>query len=455
MEILDHDFGSEFAEAKQAGDFLKLEFLLRIKEKRCEFLKNRLQEEKKKEDKIRKQKIKEFKLRFKKLQKTESKLTRSLITSASRTSTPRNSPKASPEGNGKKSDKKRKVVSTKKKTLTPKTKSPGRKKTQDQSMSKGEFEFANLFALGKNDKFHELFNQAMAVSAKKGGSTFSNPTSMGIVNGDNEVNRDVKKFENPTSTGVNASNRLVSNNNSVNHTSPDNNVNLIDVSSPEGQKRLVELLEQMQSARNNKTTDNSVKNKDKVKKLASGRVTKPDESDIKKQVKFAHVHLDPKHVKEKIFDKLSFPTLIAGELELASLPGIPPEERDARIAIAKTMCYHKLYLNDDDLKSGYDAILKTIEQGATHWSPSPCAGVKAHYEFQANVVWRERLAENKKSGSANGTSTSSNDNSKPDSKSEDSEDSENKIIYCMEFNKGNCSQSKSHQGKWKGKTVTK
>ena len=60
---------------------------------------------------------------------------------------------------------------------------------------------------------------------------------------------------------------------------------------------------------------------------------------------------------------------MAGELELALQEGrsIMEEERKARLNIAKTICYHKQYLSDRDLRIGYDSILKKVEQGREKW----------------------------------------------------------------------------------------
>ena len=56
----------------------------------------------------------------------------------------------------------------------------------------------------------------------------------------------------------------------------------------------------------------------KGKKRKSGILTKPEESNIVKTVKFPHELLDDRHVKvtDKVFNKLTFPLFCAGELEL-------------------------------------------------------------------------------------------------------------------------------------------
>ena len=61
--------------------------------------------------------------------------------------------------------------------------------------------------------------------------------------------------------------------------------------------------------------------------LKSGKTVKPDESDIKKVVQFAHEKLDSVYVKSRVFSELSFHFLVAGELELILQDSILPEER--------------------------------------------------------------------------------------------------------------------------------
>ena len=153
-------------------------------------------------------------------------------------------------------------------------------------------------------------------------------------------------------------------------------------------------------------------------------------------------------MKDRIFDKLSFPMLIAGELELAAQAC--GEEAKARIGIAKTMCYHKLYLSDEDLRVGYDSTLKSVEQGEETWSPALVDNLNRHYEFRVTAVLREKLQ-------ASETLNNKAKNSPPtkDSQEESDEGGSEKVVYCMDYNKGTCTHSKSHVGKFRGKQVTK
>ena len=48
------------------------------------------------------------------------------------------------------------------------------------------------------------------------------------------------------------------------------------------------------------------------------------------------------------------------------------------------ICYHKLYLNDEDLRNGYD-VMKQVEQGNLSWNDDLGSKLHEHYVFRANV----------------------------------------------------------------------
>ena len=114
------------------------------------------------------------------------------------------------------------------------------------------------------------------------------------------------------------------------------------------------------------------------------------------------------------------------------------------------MCYHKLYLSDEDLRVGYDSIMKSIEHGDEQWSTKLADNLNNHYEFRATVALREKLNASESSGAKTKTNPSSKDGAE-----EQEEGGSQRIIYCMEFNKGTCTFPKSHVGKFQGKQVTK
>ena len=186
------------------------------------------------------------------------------------------------------------------------------------------------------------------------------------------------------------------------------------------------------------------------RKLVSGKCTKPDESDIKKVVKYPHEKLDSKHVTNRDFDKLEFNILIAGELELIALHSIGEQEKAARIEVAKVLCYHKKYLDDANLRAGYDSIMKQVEQGVIDWDDS--LGEKLHQllDYRANVILRDKM---------NNEGFTKVEYKKPTERKSStfSADSGNKekVFYCLEFNLGTCPQTDHHEGRLGSKKVTK
>lgn len=104
------------------------------------------------------------------------------------------------------------------------------------------------------------------------------------------------------------------------------------------------------------------KNK-KGKKIVSGKLENVDEADIIKPVKYPHSRLDTDFVKKKMFEKLSFHLLVAGELEIIdSEKGVGCEKR-ARIGILTYLAYHFTYLGMSELSEQYDALMKQVERG--------------------------------------------------------------------------------------------
>ena len=126
-------------------------------------------------------------------------------------------------------------------------------------------------------------------------------------------------------------------------------------------------------------------------------------------------------------------------------------EKEARLEIIKVMSYHKLYLNDEDLRMGYDSVMKTVEQGVEPWLDRLAGNLEKFYEFRANVVLRDKVINGDKKLAGGNKDTKEGEEVVGTS----GEEVEGKVIYCMDFNKGSCTHEKSHVGKWKGKKLTK
>ena len=141
-------------------------------------------------------------------------------------------------------------------------------------------------------------------------------------------------------------------------------------------------------------SDSSPDRRSGRKNLKSGILTNPNESGIKQVVSYAHSKLDPIHVKDRVFRELPFHFLVAGELEiiLQDEKVTRPVEKVARLNFLRVLCYHKHYLDLEDIKDQYVAILQLIEKGEVAWSDFRRLSDQMHTNltFRATVKSRER-----------------------------------------------------------------
>ena len=164
---------------------------------------------------------------------------------------------------------------------------------------------------------------------------------------------------------------------------------------------------------------------------------------------YPHEKLDPKHTRDQKFDNLDVHLLVAGALEIAALPDISKDEREAQIQIAKTICYHKKYVQDSDLQEGYDTILKQIEQGKLQWKDDLGQKLHEHLDYRANVIIRNKIAQQE----AKSEQRKSHNNKKLTT--QDGGNPKDRVIYCLEYNQGTCPHSDHHEGRFNRKKVFK
>ena len=121
------------------------------------------------------------------------------------------------------------------------------------------------------------------------------------------------------------------------------------------------------------------------------------------------------------------------------------------MGIVKTLCYHKLYLKDDELCNGYDHIMKRVERGTQEWDPVLGEHLHEHLDYRANVLMREKVQSNNHNGTWSKVESKKTGRRPTEKESEQKE----RIIYCQEFNNNTCSFQDHHPGKFAGKTTTK
>ena len=168
-------------------------------------------------------------------------------------------------------------------------------------------------------------------------------------------------------------------------------------------------------------------------------------------VKFPREKLDLRHGKNREFDGLPFNLLIAGELELITSE-IDQDEREARLAVAKTLCYHKNYLKDEDLRDGYDQIMKRVERRQQGWNEVLGEHLHEILDYRVNLIVREKL--NEAAESSNNQPFIKVDNRKSSEKRREM-DTSAQVIYCQDFNSNRCPHPDHHEGRFAGNKVTK
>ena len=406
----------------ESEDFNKAEALLNEKEQKCESLKATLKREKAKEQEQKKKKLKaQMEQRFQQLKKTEDNLNKSIM--ESRNNTPESSPsnkvgkQKRPEGSKHGGRKNSRITTGRRRTTSGRN--PRRSPTDSRNPRENRGEYDALFTsvgnlkCGNNEMFAELVAKAMEASSnlksRLPNSHRRDSCSSGVEPGQEQLFellaglRDTKLTEK----------ECESLNTCSSHNSHEGQIagsasRVSDVCTTEYKAKVnnggSHENEGDQGSRPIPKGEFEGERSKKGKKLVSGKCTKPDESDIKQVVKYAHEKLDSRHVQDRVFDNLPFNMLVAGELEIVMLRTTPPEEREACIQIAKTVCYHKEYLGDEDLRNGYDAILKRVEQGNEVWGAHLGEELHKHYDYRANVIVRNKLQDSKNKGGGVGES---------------------------------------------------
>lgn len=202
-----------------------------------------------------------------------------------------------------------------------------------------------------------------------------------------------------------------------------------------------------------KKAKKTAKKKKKGKKIVSGRLEKVDETDIIKPVKYAHSRLDTDFVESREFDKLPFHHLVAGELELIQRRKASYKEKEARIGILKYLAYHYAFLDTEELRRQYDSLLKRVERGELEWDSGLPRKLNKSLTFRREMCNKERDLTALKNRSDRMEKSKALVDKKE--KSSASTKSADEVFYCADFNRGKCTFTTSHLGKFAGREVMK
>ena len=104
------------------------------------------------------------------------------------------------------------------------------------------------------------------------------------------------------------------------------------------------------------------------------------------------------------------------------------------------------------LREGYDQMLKKIERGEEDWNHNLGENLHEFLNYKANVIMREKL-QNEKDGQFTKVEHKKSKTLKKNNYTGDS--SKYKIIFCNDYNIGNCSHRDHHDGRFAGEKCTR
>ncbi len=171
--------------------------------------------------------------------------------------------------------------------------------------------------------------------------------------------------------------------------------------------------------------------KKKSKKITSGILDKARSTKILKKVLWPHAMLSFDTLDGDIsYQDLSWSQLLAGELEIITRKGISREEQVSRLHLLKKLCYYEPTLHVEKIRELYKSFMYHVEKSNLLW------GDLDHMDrLETLLVMKVSQVKPKRN---NYKSVS-----KPDTGS-------TQIVWCKEYNAGNCSFSESHDGMWGG-----
>lgn len=193
------------------------------------------------------------------------------------------------------------------------------------------------------------------------------------------------------------------------------------------------------------------KHKKRGKSIRSGVKAKAHKIRLKTSELCAQAVLDEEHYPGTYsLEELSFDQLVAGELEICTLPDISKREKLARLKILKSLAYFSQTLNQSAILEVYKAVILKVEKGLFTWSPELVAKTEQMLDRAVSKNnWKKEKERNKEH----------TEKEKPEKrvKKELGIPLKNgdRIVYCADYNKNRCDKEPSHEGKFGGKDCVK
>ena len=116
---------------------------------------------------------------------------------------------------------------------------------------------------------------------------------------------------------------------------------------------------------------------------------------------------------------------------------IRSRERETRLKLLKRLAYHHEHLSEEEVLSQYSNFMGKIEKGVFHWGSDDDLRT-----FDHQLLYAISIDARKRGG-------------KRVVKSGTKDKFDNRKKYCLDFNRGNCKITESHEGKLHGQQVFK
>lgn len=193
----------------------------------------------------------------------------------------------------------------------------------------------------------------------------------------------------------------------------------------------------------------------KGKPLKSGVKSKAYKIRLKTSELCPQAVLDEEHFPGNYsLEELTFEQLVAGELEICTLPDIGSQEKEVRMQNLKLFAYFAVLLPQSVILDVYKAVILKVEKGLFKWCPSLTRKTEAMLD-RAVSKNRSKNVQTKTDQEKSEKMKEKFIKDKPRKELGFESKQGEKVIYCLDFNKGKCEKEQSHMGKFGGKDVLK
>ena len=189
-------------------------------------------------------------------------------------------------------------------------------------------------------------------------------------------------------------------------------------------------------------TTRSSRSSRKNKKLQSGKTAKLDNLDIKRVIKYPHSKLNREFTEAVEFDNLDLNTFVAGELEL--IIRAEENEKAMRMKVLLMIMYHAPHVKWPVLREQYDSLLKRLERKELEWTDDLDLIIDRAIERKQRLLLMTKTDKLQVKQTSKSTRSQTPKGSKGD-----------ETFYCLDYNKGLCTQPRAHKGKLGTKEVLK